>query len=262
MLLPNCHFWSSSLGKGPIILLGVALLVYGLSRPQQRIFALVLASLLIYHIRPHIFFIFLIAIALGYTFSSRRTGWLPRIALVGVSVFILFNIYEDIIQITGLEDESALDPFISHRAYELTKATSGIDIANYNLVEKLFAFVFRPLFFDAPGLLGVIVSFENAVYLLLFAELAKPTSWRYLINADPLTKLSLLAFFAVALPLAQISGNLGLAIRQKSQVMLLILFVIIKIKEEKLIERAAGAMRRRHQKLKTLQWQRTPVSSP
>lgn len=41
-----------------------------------------------------------------------------------------------------------------------------------------------------------------------------------------------MSFLTVTIALAQISGNLGLAIRQKSQVMLLFLFVIISFFDE------------------------------
>ena len=42
-----------------------------------------------------------------------------------------------------------------------------------------------------------------------------------------MVKTALFSFLTVAIALAQISGNLGLAIRQKSQVMILFLFVIV-----------------------------------
>jgi hypothetical protein len=31
-LLPNVHFWSSSIGKGPTMLFGIGMIIYGLSR--------------------------------------------------------------------------------------------------------------------------------------------------------------------------------------------------------------------------------------
>jgi hypothetical protein len=245
MLLPNTHFWTSSLGKGSVIFLGIAMFMYALSKPQKRIIYLVLASLIIYHIRPHIFFVFMIATGMGYAFSSKKVTLALRSALVVVALGILIFIYNDILQFTGLEDESMLDPFISHRASELTKAGSGIDITNYNMAQKLFAFVFRPLFFDAPGFLGIIVSFENLLYLFLFFEFFRLSSLRYLLVADPMVKTSLLAFAAVSIALAQISGNLGLAMRQKSQVMLLLLFVIVKIKEDRILELMKQAFKRK-----------------
>jgi hypothetical protein len=234
-LLPNLHFWSSSLGKGSLIFFGFGLFFYGLNKPGLRFWALVLGGWIIFQIRPHIFYVILIALGLGYTFSTRGVAIGYRVIIVIIAGFLLNAIYVDVIKLTGLEDDSMLDPLVSHRARELTKATSGIDITNYSVPEKLFAFWFRPLFYDAPGTLGWIVSFENLFYLIFFMRLLQPRAMLYLLKADALVKTCLLTFVGVSLALAQISGNLGLAMRQKSQVMILMLFVILKYMDERRI---------------------------
>lgn len=234
-LLPNLHFWSASLGKGAVIFCGFGLFFFAMNKPGPRFWALLLGAWLVFQIRPHIFYVLLIAISLAYTFSSKGVSVGYRIVILSFCAFLLYYIYDDIVKLTGLETESILDPLITHRASELTKATSGIDIVNYSFPEKLFAFWFRPLFFDAPGMLGIIVSFENLFYLIFFLQFLRPRAIRYLINSDPVVKTSLLTFLGVSVALAQISGNLGLAMRQKSQVMLLMLFVILKFLDEKRI---------------------------
>lgn len=245
-LLPNLHFWSASLGKGALIFFGFGLFFFAISKPGLRIITLLVGGWIIYQIRPHIFFVVLLAIALGYTFSTRGVGILARVIILVVAAVILFYIYDDILTITGLDDESVLDPMLSHRASELSKATSGIDITNYSWPEKLFAFCFRPLFFDAPGVLGFIVSFENLFYLILFLNILRPTGFRSLLSGDAITKTCFLTFFGVSLALAQITGNLGLAMRQKSQVMILMMFVILKFFEHQEIVN-----------LKRLQWRKS-----
>lgn len=255
-LLPNLHFWSSSLGKGSLIFFGFGLFFYGLNKPGLRVWALLLGGWIIFQIRPHIFYVVLIAIGLGYTFSSRGIALGYRFIILVVAGLLLNAIYADVIKLTGLEDDSLLDPLISHRAKELTKATSGIDITNYSMPEKLFAFWFRPLFFDAPGALGWIVSFENLFYLVFFMRLLFPKALIYLVKADALVKTCLLTFVGVSIALAQISGNLGLAMRQKSQVMMLMLFVILKYMDERKTAEARRILERRkliHARKKKLQ---------
>lgn len=231
-LLPNLHFWSSSLGKGSLIFFGFGLFFFALNKPALRIWALLLGGWIIFQIRPHIFYVVLVAIALSYTFSTRGVSIGYRIAILLAAAVLLNYIYTDILTLTGLDDESMLDPLISHRASELAKATSGIDITNYSIPEKLFAFWFRPLFFDAPGILGYIVSFENLFYLIFFIRLLTPSGFRFILSTDAITKTGLLTFMGVSFALAQISGNLGLAMRQKSQVMILMLFVILKYMDD------------------------------
>lgn len=260
MLLPNLHFWSSSLGKGSLIFFGFGLFFFSLNRPRSRLFGLLLGSWIIFQIRPHIFYVVLIAIALGYTFSTRGVAFGYRILILLAAGFLLYYIYADVLKLTGLEDDFLLDPLISHRAEELTKATSGIDITNYSIVEKLFAFWFRPLFFDAPGALGIIVSFENLFYLYFFVRLFQPRVIVYFWRADALVKTSLLTFVGVSFALAQITGNLGLAIRQKSQVMILMLFVILKfLDEQKEIELKNFLLRK---KARAQMKSKAPLSKP
>lgn len=245
LLLPNPHFWSSSMGKGSLIFFGFGLFFYAINKPGIRVLALLFSGWIIFQIRPHIFYVIVIGVGLGYTFSTKGVAIGYRVAILLVAGFLLYYIYEDILQLTGLEDDSIMDPLISHRASELSKATSGIDIANYSIPEKLFAFWFRPLFFDAPGMLGYIVSFENLFYLIFFARLVRPSGIRYILTTDAIAKTCFLTFLGVSFALAQISGNLGLAMRQKSQVMILMLFVILKFMDEQKIEKLRTILKRK-----------------
>jgi hypothetical protein len=110
--------------------------------------------------------------------------------------------------------------------------------------------LYRPLFFDAPGVLGLIVSFENVFYLLITLRLLSLKGIGFLLRSNFLVKTAFVSFLTVTIALAQIAGNLGLAMRQKSQVMILFLFVIVSFLDtEKLIEYRL-AMRRQARKLR------------
>ena len=240
IFLPNLHFWSASFGKGAIIFLGMGLFFYGISKMRTRLFAIIIGGLIIYHVRPHIMLVILVSSLLGFMFSTRgiKFGW-RLFFLAGATVALIF-IYRDVLQLVGIDDEAPLQQSLdlTHRATELTKATSGVDITSYSLPLQVFTFIYRPLFFDAPGLLGLIVSFENAFYLaitlLMFPRLK---GFKFLFTGNFLVKTAFLSFITVAIALAQISGNLGLAIRQKSQVMMLFLFVVLSfLDEQKLLE--------------------------
>lgn len=226
--LPNLHFWSSSFGKGALIFGGFGLFFYALNNPLRRVGALLIGGYFIYMVRPHILFVLLIAIVLGYVFSTKSVGVLTRVVILCVAAGILFYIFDDIVALTGLDDESIFDDTLSVRANRLSRATSGIDLSNYSLPEKILTFWFRPLFFDAPGILGFIISFENFFYVLVFLNLLRPKALSFILKSDAITKTCLLSFLGVSVALAQISGNLGLAMRQKSQVMILMMFVILK----------------------------------
>lgn len=150
--------------------------------------------------------------------------------LLGAASIAFFFIYKDVLALVGIDETEFLTQGLdlTHRATELSKATSGVDITSYSLPMQIFTFLFRPLFIDAPGALGIVVSFENVFYLYVtFKLIGNMRGLKYLIKGSFLSKTALLSFFTVSIALAQVSGNLGLAIRQKSQVMMLLMFVVL-----------------------------------
>lgn len=240
-LLPNLHFWSGSFGKGSFIFLGIAMLFYGMNNIPKRWIILFVGALLTYHIRPHILLVILVSGLIGFTFSSKGVGLGVKVVMILIAVAAFFYIYQDVLAMVGIEEDELLTEGLdlSHRASELSKASSGVDINNYSLPMQLFTFLYRPLFFDATGMLAIIVSFENIFLLLVTIRFVNKGGIAYVWRGDFLIKTAFLSFITVSVALAQISGNLGIAIRQKSQIMMLFLFVIlcflqeIKLKEYK-----------------------------
>jgi hypothetical protein len=76
------------------------------------------------------------------------------------------------------------------------------------------------------------VSFENVFYLIIFSKLFRWSFIDFFKRSDHVVKASFLTFLGVSFALAQVSGNLGIAMRQKSQVMILMMFVILKFMDE------------------------------
>lgn len=247
-LLPNIHFWSASFGKGSIILLGIGMFFYAITKPQKRLFELIFAASIIYHVRPHIMFVLLASSLIGFTFSSKGLSVSLRIGMIMLGLVGFAVIYQDVLAIVGIQEGQELGQGLdlTHRATELTKATSGVDITGYSLPVQVFTFVYRPLFFDAPGLLGIIVSFENVFYLLFTLQLFTPRGLKSLLTGNFIIKTAFFSFLTVSIALAQIAGNLGIAMRQKSQVMLLLLFVVVAMLDQrKLKDYKAFKLRRR-----------------
>ncbi|GAA5026514.1 hypothetical protein GCM10011506_12170 [Marivirga lumbricoides] len=234
-LLPNLHFWSGSFGKGAFIFLGIGLLFYGLNNIPKRYWVLLIGALLTYHIRPHILLVILASSLIGFTFSSKGVGWGVKIVMILIAAMALGFIYKDVLNMVGLETDTVLTEGLnmSNRAAELSKATSGLDITTMSLPMQVFTFLFRPLFFDAPGMLGIIVSFENVFLLFITLIFLFKGGILYIIKGDFAVKTAFFSFITVSIALAQISGNLGIAIRQKSQIMMLFLFIIIQMYDDK-----------------------------
>ncbi len=256
MLLPNLHFWSSSLGKGSVIFMGIGLFFFGISRIQSRWFAILLGGFIIYHVRPHIMLVILVSSAIGFMFSTKGVSILLRVLfLIAVSV-VFYIIFSDVLKMVGIDEEELLTNGLdlSNRARELTNATSGVDINSYSLPVQVFTFLYRPLFFDGPGILGFIVSMENVFYLIVTLRILNSKGIKFLFTGNALIKTAFLSFITASIALAQISGNLGLAIRQKSQIFILLLFVILSfedIKTATAVKRAEQARVRKKRGLRS-----------
>jgi hypothetical protein len=230
IFLPNMHYWTASLGKGAIIFWGLALAMFGLSKVNIRKAAFVIGLLIVFHVRPHVFLFMLIGILVGL-FTGRQQIPVYQKVLVFVGATItLALMYNTIMNFVGLDSENLLesfDKFSSNKSFELAKANTGIDISNYPLILKLFTFWFRPLFFDAPGLAGMIVSFENVIYILLAVKLFQKGFIKFLKSSSALVKAGGVVFLATSFALSATLSNMGIIIRQKSMVMYFFLFLII-----------------------------------
>ena len=225
-ILPNCHFWSASLGKGSVMIFAIGLTFYGLSRFNSRFPHLLIGAFLVYMVRSHMLLAVVIGLALGLFLSQSGIKWYVRYSLLLVSFLAVFLLSDNVLENTGTESLNIFDSKkIETRAKELGKGNSGLDLANYNQGFKLFTFIFRPLFVDAPGLMGIISSFENIFILFLsFYFLVNfPSFWNV---STGFHKTAFFVFLLAAISLAQISGNLGIAIRQKSQIFPLLFFVL------------------------------------
>ena len=99
-------------------------------------------------------------------------------------------------------------------------------MASYPLPLKFFTFWFRPLFFDAPGILGLITSVENLMYLLLFFKILKKDFITFIKNSTVVVKMSLVVFLLSSFAMTFVMSNLGIIMRQKSMVMYFAFFVI------------------------------------
>lgn len=230
IFLPNMHYWTASLGKGSIIFLGIAMAIYGLSRLSSRKIALIIGLIIVYHVRPHVFLFMGVGIVLGIFTGKQKIPFYQKFVVFAGSAIALVFLYDTILAFVGLDQDNLIDSFnqfSSTRAFELAKAGSGLDTSNYPLIFKLLTFWFRPLFLDAPNIIGIVVSFENLLYVFLAYKLFDRKFWGFLKKSPVLVKTSAVTFLATSFALSGTLSNLGIIIRQKSMVMYFLLFVII-----------------------------------
>lgn len=228
-LLPNSHFWSASLGKGSLMIFGLGLSFWGLSRINRRVIPFVIGLFIVYSIRPHIFLAVVVAIIAGMIFSTSGIRNYLRVTLIILSLLTFYITSDSISEFANVEsvnilsDETASD--LQQRAESLSRAKSGVDINNYSLPMKLYTFWFRPSLLDISSFIAFISAMENTFLMLFLIYFLRPIwfSWK---NWNGWFKIMLFFFLFASLALSQITGNLGIAMRQKAQIMPFFLIVI------------------------------------
>ncbi|MHA7131839.1 hypothetical protein [Algoriphagus namhaensis] len=230
MFLPNMHFWTASLGKGAYIFAGLGILTYGLSWPGKRIPHLLIGGFICYMIRPHILFAVLIGMGVGFILGREKVPvyqkYLAALGGIAISIFV----YEDLLVFLGYDPNNVLQSFEEETALNsqrLQSAGSAVSMDSYSLPMKLFTFWFRPLFIDSPNALGIAVSFENALYIYMFSKIFKKSFIDYIKVAPAMVKMSAVVFVSISISMTFVMSNLGIIIRQKSQIMYFMLFVIV-----------------------------------
>ncbi|WP_420458060.1 hypothetical protein [Neolewinella sp.] len=227
--LPIAHFYSASLGKGSVILAGMGMLFYGLNGISRRLIWILIGGFLVLHVRAHIMAAICGAAVLASVFSSRGIKSWQKGLIVLTALAALGPLFQQTFAYVGVDasDADAIAEWSEKRTTDLKAANSAVDIDNYSQPMKLFTFLFRPLFIDSPNALGLIVSVENLIYLMLFLRCFSPRFLKFILTAPWMVKMALTTFFVVSIALAQISSNMGIAIRQKSQVTYLFVLVLL-----------------------------------
>jgi len=230
LFFPNMHFWTASLGKGAPIFLGLMMFAYAIKSPKSRLVTLILGSLLIYYIRPHVFMFVAVGTVLGYMSGKEKISFGRKLFIYIALIGGLVLVQDTILGVAGLEGSEDLiegfEDFSEDRSASLGTSGSGVSMASYPLPLKFFTFWFRPLFFDAPGILGLITSVENLMYLLLFFKILKRDFITFIKNSTVVVKMSLVVFFLSSFAMTFVMSNLGIIMRQKSMVMYFAFFVI------------------------------------
>jgi len=230
LFFPNMHFWTASLGKGSAIFLGLMMFTYAIIAPKTRMRLLILGSIIIFYIRPHVFMFVAIGAILGYMSGKEKIPMWQKFMIFGVMIGALVLLQDQILGVMNLQNsDNILEDFeaaAEKNSDDLSKAGSGIDMSSYPLPLKLFTFWFKPLFIDAPNVLGLITSVENLMYLILFFKICRKDFIKFLRKSPALVKMSLVIFLSASFAMTFVMSNLGIIMRQKTMVMYFLFFVI------------------------------------
>src|SRR5690606_6599706 len=113
---------------------------------------------------PHMFLFLGLGAVLGYFTGRDKVPLYQKVIVYTAFAGGIFILSDQILAMANINEDDVLgsfQDFSNVQAGRLQTSGSGVDISSYPLPLKLFTFWFRPLFVDAPGALGIFVSFEN-----------------------------------------------------------------------------------------------------
>ena len=230
-LLPNLHFWTSIIGKEPVVFLAVTWIMTEYADAKFYSFKSILGWLLLMAIRPHVAMFLLLAIVISLLFSSGKlTIKKVRMIIFGMAgSFIMYILTLKLLNRNPFDIQYILErndaSLIAFR-----RANSYVPMIDYNIVERFFALNFRPLFWDADSFLSLILSVENGLVLLLLsgALFACIRDFRT-ISIDSFAKLSMAFFLISSCFFIQRYACLGIFVRTKMMYMPFLLLAALKI---------------------------------
>ncbi len=235
---PNLHFWSVAAGKDTLVIFAIGVFSYLYYLKKNLL--LIIPSLLIFAVRPHVFMFLVLSFGFIYIFSSSIEGFKKvtfSLLLFSIAIFVLPTIL-DYAKIEEINVEQ-LSNFAIKKTSGLSRShtDSSVDISSYSFPVKIFTFLYRPFFFDINGLPALLASFENLLLLLLTIKIFR-NKLQKSFKSSPILIKGLVIFLVLGtLSFSQILGNLGIMLRMRNMFLPgMILFILWSLSYQKKIK--------------------------
>ena len=214
VLLPSLSFWSSTVGKDSIAFMAVTLFAWSSLHLQRRFAGVLIAVLIMFAVRPHMAVLMIMSVGAGALLQQRlggavRMGFGLAAAAAAAIVVPLAIIYVKVDQFT---DVSA---YVDTRQGQTNEGGSGIDIGGMNPIARVAGYLYRPLPNEAYGFAQLTSSAENIVLMILTAIAVVLIVRVGVLKVFREYSIMLLYSLGALIILSQVTGNLGIAARQK-----------------------------------------------
>jgi hypothetical protein len=232
LFLPGLHFWTSAIGKDAPLFLASAMCIWSMLHLHRRFPVMIAGIALMYPFRPHIAAVAIVALMIALVFGKRVHIGLRTALIAGAlgGTFFVLGAVQELFKMDEIS-LSSIDEFIAGKQQFGMRSAGGALLASLPLPLKVASLLFRPFFFDAGGMLGVIVSFENLVMLFIFGTIAwhARTLWR-LCREIPYLRFALIFAVVMIVTLGLVVYNVGLGLRQKFMFMPAVLVIFVSIR--------------------------------
>ncbi|MBI5210929.1 MAG: hypothetical protein HY927_13250 [Elusimicrobia bacterium] len=238
MLFPSHIFWSSILGKDPIILLGIGLYTYGVAgwyRTNRYRYLFVLALGIFETAFIRVWMSSILIAPLSVFFLARMRSSIAKAVFIACVLAAFgwsherfkskFNIETstDLVQVAGYESQAwAYGGSAQHLDASISNIGNMVTFLPLGMATALF----RPLPGEVLNVFGMLASLENVIFIGVVLFAAMRTRWRDLL--EPMVLWAAILVLAWSTTYSFVSyQNLGTAARFKMQIMPIFLGLIM-----------------------------------
>lgn len=217
LFVPSVNFWTSAIGKDAPLFFAICLAIWSLLnlRPRWIWFCTSLGVMVLF--RAHIALMAATALAAAVFFDSTislgRKIALLTAALIGLA-FTVGAVKSSLgVDVTSI---SSLTSYLAEQNSALSAVAGGTSVVGASYPLRVISLLFRPFFFDASGILGVIASFENFGFICALIYTFK--HWRefvHLAKTVMFFRFVLIFAFLILFSLTLIYYNVGLGLRER-----------------------------------------------
>ncbi|SRX75859.1 hypothetical protein AEQU3_02856 [Aequorivita antarctica] len=225
LLLPNAHYWTVGIGKDSLMFFGISFLVY-LYFFRKKWFLYIFPLLLVAFIRLHTLFFILTAFGATQILLNKKIKISTKILVFVFLGGILFMLFPFLMARVGFVDTESILSQFEDLAGQKIEGGSSIYMGDKTLIVKWLSYMFRPLFYDVFNILSLIVSFENALWLIFFFKIFKNLRKKIQLKYQEVYWFTFSAVFFITIPAAYLLYNLGIAVRQKTMI-IPFLFILV-----------------------------------
>jgi len=249
--VPSSLFWSSILGKDPIVLLGVALYTYGfvawyrarrLRYVAVLLFGVLLAAAMRLWLAPILLApLWVVAVRLAPG-PIRRAAWLAAggaVVLFGMKLVRQYTTLASLQEVMDTADALARALAMGGSGEEPPQPLTSVGSVVTFLPLGFFTALFRPLPGEVPNPFGLMAGVENVALLLFAGFAALRARLRDFLDPVVLWAVALLGAWGSLYAFLSYS-NLGSAARFKLQILPVLLLLLLYLARRRTPERAAG----------------------
>lgn len=225
LFLPMFHLWMSFLGKDGLTFMATMLLLNEFLKAEIKYKKYILPIIILTLVRPYLIIFILLAVIVVFIFQKLST---PKRFLLLISL-LFFGALSSGIVLYLLDID--ISTYFSHRIDVISyyshykKEGAFLDPKQMNWIEKIFTYLFRPIFYDINNIGQLYVSFENLLFFTLFLKFINVFNLK---EFKKNFKIRILFSYCVIFLLTNsyLIYNLGLVNRQKYMIVPVFLYLL------------------------------------